>query len=165
MQTEYSYEFMVSRNDPFGFALRTRKNLDAILHAHKRGEDVHPVTQVVSSLVGIVVFPWNHDPIGEHIKDRRLADVFPNSEFKLTVDLGKINTIGQLWRTIRNAVSHRRVVFSNDSRELNEVEVTFFDGHWNRQQKTLDERVRIRLTGDQLLIFCYAILELIDEYK
>src|SRR5690242_5826282 len=47
-----------SRNETEGFAIRTRRNLDFILAAHQQHEDVHVVTQVVLSLLGLVVFPF-----------------------------------------------------------------------------------------------------------
>ena len=41
-----------------GFAQRTRKNLLYIEEASRSGADVHAVTQIVNSLLGLVVFPW-----------------------------------------------------------------------------------------------------------
>ena len=50
-----------SRNNPSGFAERTRKNLELIERAYSVGADVHVVTQLMLSLLGIIVFPWEHD--------------------------------------------------------------------------------------------------------
>jgi hypothetical protein len=50
-------ESMPGRNETEGFAKRTRRNLDFILAAQQQHEDVHVVSQVVLSLLGIVVFP------------------------------------------------------------------------------------------------------------
>ena len=47
-----------SRNDSLGFAERTRENLEFILEASRRGQDVHAVTQLVNSMLGLVCFPW-----------------------------------------------------------------------------------------------------------
>ena len=47
-----------NRNGTEVFALRTRKNLEHIAKAEMSGEDVDPVTQAITSLRGIVVFPW-----------------------------------------------------------------------------------------------------------
>ena len=47
-----------SRNETEGFAIRTKKNMDFIVAAHDSGEDVHVVTQLVLSLLGMVVFPF-----------------------------------------------------------------------------------------------------------
>lgn len=111
-----SYTYMVSRNDPYGFAVRTRKNLENILAAYRRGADVHPITQVTCSLMGIAVFPWEHE---HKIEDSKLpiSQVFSNPELRFEVLFGSADTLGQLWRTIRNAVSHRGIEFSSDSRD------------------------------------------------
>jgi hypothetical protein len=45
-----------SRNDALGFAARTRKNLEYIDNAANTGEDVHVLTQLINSLLGLVVF-------------------------------------------------------------------------------------------------------------
>ena len=47
----------VSRNDALGFAARTKQNLLMIEKAFEAGEDVHVVTQLVVSLLGLVVYP------------------------------------------------------------------------------------------------------------
>ena len=47
----------VTRGEAIGFALRTRKNLEYIRHAFGQEEDVHVVTHLVNSLLGIVVVP------------------------------------------------------------------------------------------------------------
>jgi len=49
---------MNPRNDAVGLAERTRKNLVYIETAFVAGADVHVITQVVNSLLGLVVFPW-----------------------------------------------------------------------------------------------------------
>ena len=54
MMSNYS----LSRNATEEFARRVRKNLDYIIRKRNEGEDVHEVTQLVISLLGIIVFPW-----------------------------------------------------------------------------------------------------------
>jgi hypothetical protein len=49
---------MPNRNKTEGFAAGTRRNVDFILAAHQEHADVHVVTQVVLSLLGLVVFPF-----------------------------------------------------------------------------------------------------------
>ena len=49
---------LASRNDSLGFAERTKKNLLHIEHAYESGHDVHVVTQIVTSTLGLIVFPW-----------------------------------------------------------------------------------------------------------
>lgn len=48
--------------------------------------------------------------------------------------LGKTNTLYQLIRHVRNALGHRRVTFSSDSRVLSEVHLHFADRSPGAQQ-------------------------------
>ena len=56
-----------NRNGTEVFALRTQKNLEHIAKAAMSGEDVHPVTQAITSLLGVVVFPWIGTITGEQL--------------------------------------------------------------------------------------------------
>lgn len=62
---------LASRNDSRGFADRTRKNLLFIEQAYESGNDVHVVTQIVTSSLGLIVFPWEHEA---DVKIRNFAD-------------------------------------------------------------------------------------------
>ncbi len=48
-------KYSLSRNVTEEFARRVRKNLDFILKKRDDGEDVYEVTQLVTSLFGIIV--------------------------------------------------------------------------------------------------------------
>jgi len=50
-----------TRNDTKGFALRTLKNLDYIQTGQREGHDVHVVTQLALSLLGLIVYPHEDD--------------------------------------------------------------------------------------------------------
>ena len=50
-------KYSLTRNTTEGFARRVRKNLDFIIKKCDEGEDVHEVTQLVTSLLGLIVFP------------------------------------------------------------------------------------------------------------
>lgn len=154
-------DFLGSRNDPYGFALRTRKNLENILAAYSRGADVHPVTQVTCSLTGIAVFPWEY---GHKLADIKtpISEAFVEQPLQYEVMQGHIETLGQLWRTVRNAVSHRGVEFSSDSRDLEEVTFCFRSGYIKNSELVITNMLAMR--GDQVLRFCYGILEYIEEH-
>lgn len=157
---ELSYQFMVSRNDPYGFALRTRKNLENILAAYDRGADVHPVTQVTCSLMGIAVFPWEHEHKLEN-SELPISVVFHDPQLEFDVLHGNIETLGQLWRVVRNAVSHRGVEFSSDSRELKKVKMTFTSGYMRDRSFRVNGRISMR--GDQVVRFCYGLIQYIEN--
>src|SRR5579871_4104882 len=48
---------LISRQLSSGLAQRTLKNLEFMEEAHALGRDVHIVTQMVNSLLGLLVFP------------------------------------------------------------------------------------------------------------
>jgi len=56
-----------SRSLPLGFANRTRKNLEFIEEAYKEDKDVHVVTQVAISLLGLIVFPKEKLSLEKHL--------------------------------------------------------------------------------------------------
>lgn len=117
------------RNTLAGIADRVKKNLTFIMRARADGADVHEVTQLLLSLLGLIVFP---------VEDRRrankaafsrvsladlAADGWPNWQFTI----GGSNSLGDLLWHLRNAVAHRRLHFSCDSRDIADVEIEFTD--------------------------------------
>ena len=91
-----SHPYVATRNDPYAFALRTRKNLTYVLDAYRHGADVHPINQVTCSLMGIVVFPWEHNL---QLEKSRLpiAKAFQNPPLEYQVLFGEVETLGRLW--------------------------------------------------------------------
>ncbi len=65
---------MKTRNDTLEFARRTRQNLEYIQRAYDKGEDVHPVTQLTVSLLGLVVFLKEKNFVN-HIKKRTIEEL------------------------------------------------------------------------------------------
>lgn len=118
---------LASRNECEGFAERTRKNLEYIERACKEGADVHVVTQLANSLLGLIVFPWERE-IQKRIKEITL-DV-PAWSFGELMKDGKRDseTLGGLVRHLRNAVAHGHLSFSSESRKPDEVKIEFWDG-------------------------------------
>jgi HEPN pEK499 p136 len=128
----------IDRNTIEGFAERTRKNLRFIVAAYDEGQDVHTVTQLINSLLGLIVYlceyyglerfdklplstiypdrcPWDFSPI-EGIVERRFA---PPASF------------GALLRHVRNGIAHRNIHFGSTSRDLRDVDVVL----WGRRPK------------------------------
>jgi hypothetical protein len=111
-----------ARASSVGFSERTQKNLRYIEQAFEGGEDVHVVTQVVNSLVGLVVFPWERLFL-EHIRDVQLADLEQKGWPAWQYVVGGCTTLGELARFLRNGTSHSHIEFSSDSRHLDEVTI------------------------------------------
>ena len=61
---------MLSRNEAMGIVERTRKNLVYMREARRAGADVHEVTHLLNSLLGLVVVPWERQKeLGANILD------------------------------------------------------------------------------------------------
>ncbi len=142
------------RNGTGEFARRSVKNLSFILTASERGEDVHPVTQVVGVLLGIVVFPWERNAFTE-VKRKRLASAEREGwpSWRTSGPLGeqnKVKTVGDLIKQVRHSVAHGHVRFDSDSRQLNQVIVTFE----NRGKSGNELQWSGSIRADDLASFC-----------
>jgi len=84
---------LASRNESMGFAKRTRKNLQHIEKAFDAGHDVHVVTQIVNSLLGLAVFLWeNH--LNEVVKATSLAELERQGWPRWKITKGSSATLG-----------------------------------------------------------------------
>jgi hypothetical protein len=152
---------MPSRNEVKGFAIRTRMNLDFILAAHEKQADVHAVTQVVLSLLGLVVFPFERLMKG-YRGSWPLAELetegWPSWNY---LDGSEPPAeLTQLMANLRHAVAHSNIAFSSDSRYLNGVTITFM----NRvPQRHGGGEWRASIRGDDLLTFCRRYLVLLEN--
>lgn len=124
----------VDRNTIEGFAERTRKNLRFIVAAYNGGQDVHTVTQLINSLLGLVVYPYEFYDLGR-FDTLPLATVYPD---QCPWDFSPIEGIveqafavpvsfGALLRHVRNGIAHRHIHFGSTSRDLRDVDVVLWD--------------------------------------
>lgn len=148
---------LASRNQSLGFAQRTLRNLLTIEEARAAGRDVHVVTQRLLSLVGLVVFPWAEGVEGT-VQARRLEQLGPEWP-KWDVFRGTADTLGDLLRHLRNAVSHRRVRFSSDSLDPGEVTVEFTDAPGENAPANWGARIG----ANDLLLFSQQFIKLVDD--
>ena len=156
-----------------GFIERTQKNLQAIRSQPERMP--HPVTQLVCSMLGLVVFPWANyeenseesellpatlaqqfakklkEQLSKSLKELEQQHGWPHWDFELDDASEKTTTLEVLVKHLRNAVSHYRVGFDSDSKDLYEVTITFQDKPWGKG-KPINWRTTIR--ADELLTFC-----------
>ena len=138
------------RNGTAIFASRAQKNLDFIAARAAQREDVHPVTQAVLALLGIVVFPWETSAFNI-VKKRKLpvlrAEGWPNWTM---IGTRRVIELGQLIHVLRNAIAHGRIEFDSDSRNPSEVRISFVnvpEGHTAADWTGT-------ISGDQLIEFC-----------
>jgi hypothetical protein len=117
------------RNTVWGFRERVIKNLMFLKAANNTGSDVHVVTQLVTSLLGLIVFPYEEIRRSGYVsfKQVSLADLRSQGWPEWRFHTGSSSDLQDLVGHLRNAISHRRLVFSPDSRELCHVEIRFHD--------------------------------------
>ena len=151
------------RNTRAGLAERAIKNLETIMRAYEVGEDVHVVTQVILSLQAIVVFPLESQSFQE-IQRRPLSDVTELWKIKTDTYKDKCVTWGSLIRHVRNAISHRRLLFSSDSRLLKEVTIEFTD-IFGDKKKGIQSRWVAEIRGDCLYTFCHYLLPFLRDVQ
>ncbi|MCT8999936.1 HEPN family nuclease [Chelativorans intermedius] len=150
----------IDRNTIEGFARRARKNLYFMLKARERGEDIHIITHLANSLLGLIVFPYAHfaDAGWTDFSQIKLDDLEAEGWPSWSFHLGRSENLRDLLRHLRNALSHRRVQFSSDGRELAEVTVTF----WDRRNPAGPDDWSAAIGGEQLLEFTLRLANLID---
>jgi len=146
-----------SRNTTVGFAERTRKNLLAIEAAREAGEDVHVVTQLINSLLGLVVFPWERG-FREHTEHLELEALDAEGWPRWDVERGECHTLGRLLRLLRNGAAHSHIEFSSDSRRLDDVVIKI----WNVPPKSApDPDFVASIRADHLRDFCLKFTDLV----
>jgi hypothetical protein len=150
-----------SRNLNAGIAVRTLKNLDFLKQAFDRGEDVHVVVQSLNSLLGLLVFPVQKERDTQLFRQLRSVRLFPPDYFlsvreafhdfpllpSLTIaQFGNCNNLGRFFTRIRNAIAHRHLEFSTDSRILSDEIITMRD----KPSEKAPVDWEIRMNGEDL---------------
>ena len=159
---------MRSRNTIIGFGARTRTNLELAERSFSTRGDFHVVTQLVNSLLGIVVVPLSvHD---------RTHDSFSNSLSDLYVrgwppwdiqhdapkpSMPTTQTLGDLVWHLRNAAAHGRFLFLGepDSRYLSDVQIQVEDAPGEKEPVNW----RAQISAEGLYEFCLLLSVHIDQ--
>ena len=149
---------VASRNDALEFANRTLKNLRHVETASENGEDVHVVTQLANSLLGLVVFPWERNFVA-HIESLKLIDLAARGWPKWKIAVGSCMTLGELTRHLRNAVAHGRITYSSDGRSDLTVILTVTDC----RVKNAAPYWKASIRASDLRQFCEKFIELIEN--
>ena len=118
-----------SRNTVWGFSERTLKNLAYLNTARRDGADVHVVTHLVTSLLGLIVFPYEEikDSNYTNFKAIQLDQLEAEGWPAWHIDIGSSRNFQEHIRHLRNSISHRGLYFSSDSRDLAHVQISFRD--------------------------------------
>ncbi len=96
------------------FALRTRKNLEAIEALQSLDAGVFEVTQLINSMLGLLVFPQQEyvESIPKTPLEELRRDGWPIP--RVTGEFQQVTDLNQLVRYLRNAVAHFNIVFIGD---------------------------------------------------
>jgi hypothetical protein len=153
---------MNTRNEALEFARRARHNLEFIEQAASRGDDVHVVTQLTLSLLGMVVFPKERLLL-EQVEKTLLTSLTTNGwpSWTITKDdaTSPTRTLGDILRHVRNAVAHGRITFTSDSRRMEDVRLLVED----RKSGSGEPYWRAEIGAPDLKTFCERFLLYIDD--
>src|SRR5262245_31444769 len=96
------------------FAERTRKNLRVIEQLQAKGEEVYEVTQLINSMLGLLVFP--KEEFVDQIPDTSLQDLQESGWPIPRVSSGfpQAKDLRELIRYLRNAIAHFNLEFIKD---------------------------------------------------
>ena len=154
-----------SRSLSTGLAQRTLKNLAFIQGGHARGEDVHIVTQMVNSLLGLFLFPVEkEDQFFGSFSSVKLSDppdfaAVHNKvhEFPMLPSLqcsmfGNCRNLRRFIRRLRNAIAHRHFEIYGESHDLSAVMIRLYD-HENAAPIDWD----ITVSAEDLGQICFYI--------
>jgi hypothetical protein len=153
-----------TRNEAIEFARRTRRNLEAIEEAAESGAEVHVVTQLALSLLGLVVFP-KEKLLLEGARRKTLPEMKEEGwpTWVITRDDDKkrpTTTLFDIVAHVRNAASHGRLTFTSDSRLIEEVAIVVED---KKNKKDPEPYWVAQIEAKDLRAFCFRFLEFIDD--
>jgi hypothetical protein len=152
-----------SRNEAFEFARRTRQNLHFIEDAASQHANVHVVTQLALSLLGLIVFPKEKLLLDE--AERKTIDAMRNENWPtwtITRDdaTKPTRTLADMLTHLRNAVAHGRLTFTSDSPRIEEVAIIVED---KKRRHDPEPYWRATIEARDLHAFCLRFLDFIEE--
>ena len=114
------------------FIARTQKNLIAIECLKEKGVEVYEVTQLLNSMLGLLIFPRAR--FFEKIQDKSW-DLMDKEGWPLpSGDNARVSDLEQLIRNMRNAVAHCNFKVMTEHDEISSIE---FKSFRDRQRKRL----------------------------
>lgn len=98
------------------FALRTRVNLEFIEAAEEESFNrVYPVTQLMNSLLGMIVFLKE----GQLLPEVSIEEIAPSIDFEVITDAkGKNNSLKTFLTSFRNAIAHCHIEGYGEGSEI-----------------------------------------------
>lgn len=127
------------------FAERTRRNLRAIERLRDKGDEVYEVTQLVNSMLGLLVFP--REEFVEQIPRTPLNELKTSGWPIPRVSEGfpPAADLRELVRYLRNAIAHFNIQFIGDG--MNEIRILKV---WNTNPRTQEKTWEAEVGIDEL---------------
>jgi len=153
-----------TRNEAIEFARFTRRNFEFVVEAAEHDPDLnlHVVTQLTNSLLGLVVFPKERSLLAR-TQTKTLDDLSKEGWPCWTVTLDDVReptlTLANIVYHLRNAVAHGRLTFTSDSHQLDEVALIVED----RKPKASQPYWRAQIGARDLRDFCLCFLNFIED--
>ena len=155
-------DILESRNTTKGFARRSLRNLVLAKESFDSREDFHVVTQLVNSLLGIVIVPRVRQAKGAFLSIT-MAELaqrgWPQWDFT-GKDGSESATLGDFLQQLRNATAHGHFAFAGDpdSRHLRNVRIMASNGPIGKAPWSYE------IQGDKLYEFCTRLANYIETY-
>ena len=133
-------------------------------------DDVHVVTQLITSMLGLIVLPVAKQKFNKVFLQRPLTDLINEGcEWKIIFDKDTedpTNNLRRLVEHLRNAIAHGKFEFcddepfNSDARSLGEIKLIVEDYWKNNSPKPY---WRAEILGQPLRQFCFLVAEAIGE--
>lgn len=157
---------LIKRNDPLGFAGFAWRNFRFIEDAASQpnSPDVHPVTQLVLAMLGLIIFQEerNRNQYDQKIRSTKLNS--PDWQYWNLMS-PSCSTLEELITNLRHSVAHGYVAFFSSSHDLDKVKIRFRNYLVRKKGKKVVSRKLVwtaHITADRLRAFCLRFKELLE---
>ena len=110
------------------FIARTQKNLRAIECLKEKGGEVYEVTQLLNSMLGLLIFP--KERLFEKIKNKSWDTMVEEGWPLPSGDNAHVSDLKQLIKNMRNAVAHCKFNLTTDHDEISSIEFRDIPSLW-----------------------------------
>lgn len=154
---------VIFRNEALEFARLTRKNLEFIETSKAQGADVHIVTQLTLSLLGLIVFP-KEKLLLETTERKTISEMAKEGwpTWTITRDDEKkpTSTLSDILRHLRNAIAYGRLTFTSDSPRYEDVAIIAED---KKKRDDIEPYWHAHIRAQDLRAFCLHFIAFIDN--
>lgn len=123
--------------------------------------EVHPITQLTNSFLGLMLFPWT-ELVDEKTRSLKMVELYKQGWPEIAIELDDSSEIdsGTLHGVIghlRNSICHQRFQFSSENTNPDFVKITFEDA----RGKNARVNWRATIMAADLKAFCTKFIELV----